>query len=346
MATVDGRYDEGRVLMADRDLVVIGGSLGAVEAATTLLAGLPAVLPAAVLIVVTPARARDFAIFDGAGPLPAAPAADGDLLRPGRVHVAEPDRHLLVGPDNRLRLSIGPQYNRLRPAVDPLLLSAARWAGSRTVGVLLSGVFDDGIAGLAALGMQGGLLAVQDPAEAAYPDLPGTAMRMRPHQVGTAAALAAALPGLLTTAAGTPPEPDPVLITETDMLMRGTTSSNDDGHRGEPVAVGCPDCGGGLHRIDTAGIVRYFCHVGHGFTADGMLAAQGQNAQSGLLTVASTVRDQAEIFRQLAAKAGTFDEAERYAAAASTADRAAETIQGLQRELAAITQSGARSALR
>ncbi|MEU4424181.1 chemotaxis protein CheB [Actinoplanes sp. NPDC024001] len=163
--------------MPDRDLVVIGGSLGALEAVTNLLAGLSADLPAALLIVVTPARARDFEIFDRAGPLPAVPAVEGDLLRPGRVYVAGPDRHLLVGPDNRVRLSAAAHYNRLRPAIDPLLLSAARWAGPRTVGVPMSGVFDDGIAGLAALGMQGGLIAVQDPEEAAYPDLTCPAQR-------------------------------------------------------------------------------------------------------------------------------------------------------------------------
>jgi len=333
--------------MGDRDLVVIGGSLGAPEAAATLLAGLPADLPAALLMVITPAGARDAAIFDRAGPLPAVVAVEGERLRPGRVYVAAPDRHLLVGPDNRVRLSASPHYNRLRPAVDPLLLSAARWAGWRTVGVLLSGVFDDGIAGLAALGMHGGLLAVQEPDDAAYPDLPGTALRMHPHRVGTAAALAAALPGLLTTPAAPPAEPDPALITETDMLIRDNGSPLRDVEVGLPVAVGCPDCGGGLHRVETAHTFRYRCHVGHGFTADGMLAAQAQNSETGLLILASTVCDEAEIYRQLAAQARTFgeaDKADRYLAAAAAADRAAATVHGLRRDLAAITESAAGAA--
>lgn len=327
--------------MADRDLVVIGGSLGALEAATTLLAGLPVDLPAALLIAATPARARDFPVLDRAGPLPAVVATDGDRLEPGRVYVAGPDRHLMVGPDNRVRLSAGPHYNRRRPAVDPLLLSAARWAGPRAIGVLLSGVFDDGVAGLAAIGMQGGLIAVQEPADAAYPDLPGIAMRMRPHQVGTAAALAAALPDMLKTPGGAPTPPDSLLIKETDMLLGDITSANDD-EFGQPVAVGCPDCGGGLHRVDTGDVIRYRCHVGHAFTAEGMLAAQAQNAETGLLTVASTVRDQAAICRQLAGKAraaGDAGETDRYLAAASTADHAAATIEGLHRELASLPGS-------
>ncbi|MEU4424180.1 hypothetical protein AB0F81_26435 [Actinoplanes sp. NPDC024001] len=93
-----------------------------------------------------------------------------------------------------------------------------------------------------------------------------------------------------------------MLITETDMLLRDNASHSGGDEVGQPVAVGCPDCGGGLRRVDTAGVPRYRCHVGHSFTAGDMLAAQAQNAEAGLLTVASTVRDQAGVYRQLAAK--------------------------------------------
>ena len=327
--------------MAARDVVVMGGSLGAVEAAITVLAGLPATLPAALLVVVTPARTGDVGLFDRAGPLPAVAAVDGDQVEPGRVYVAGPERHLLLGPGSRVRLSSAPHYNRLRPAVDPLLLSAARWAGPRAIGILLSGLFDDGIAGLAALGMHGGLTVVQDPADAAYPDLPGTAMRMQPHHVGRAAALAAALPDLLKTPGTAPAVPDELLVKETDVLIRDSTSATSDEQFGQPVAIGCPDCGGGLHRIDTAGVIRYRCHVGHGFSAAGMLAAQAQSTESGLLTVASTVRDQAEVYRQLAANTSDTIEADRYHEAAAAADRAAATIQRLHHQRPASAGAGA-----
>ncbi|GIF16650.1 chemotaxis protein CheB [Actinoplanes teichomyceticus] len=77
--------------MANRDLVAIGGSLGALEAATTLLAGLPPDLRTALLVTITAAGERDAAQFDRAGPLPAAVAVDGQALRPGRVYLAGPD---------------------------------------------------------------------------------------------------------------------------------------------------------------------------------------------------------------------------------------------------------------
>ncbi|MBG0561369.1 chemotaxis protein CheB [Actinoplanes aureus] len=321
--------------MSDRDLVVVGGSLGALEAATALLAGLPGDLPAAVLMVITPARPRDAEALDGAGPLPVVPATHGDALSPGRVYVAPPDRHLLVGPDNRVHLSKAPQYHRLRPAIDPLMLTAARWAAHRTVGVLLSGVFDDGIAGLAALGLHGGMTAVQHPDDAAYPDLPGVAIRMRPDHVAPATGLAVALPGLLGTPASTPVDPDPVLTMETDMLTHDT-AEGPGGQFGHPVPVGCPDCGGGMHRVDIAGTIRYRCHVGHAFAPHSMLAAQGENVEAGLLTVASTLRDRAEIYRQLAARADTAADADRYRDAARETGKTAATLQDLRQQLSSV----------
>ncbi|WP_229068770.1 chemotaxis protein CheB [Actinoplanes sp. DH11] len=321
--------------MADRDLVVAGGSLGALEAAGALLAGLPADLAAAVLLVITPARVRDAETLDRAGPLPVATATDGAPLLPGHVYVAPPGLHLLVGSGHRVRLSDAAPYHRVRPAIDPLLLTAARWAGPRTVGILLSGVFDDGIAGLAALGMHGGLTAVQHPDDAAYPDLPATALRMRPDHVAPATTLAGTLPGLLTTAGPAPAELHPVLITETDMLLHATTAERPDDQHRRPVPVGCPDCGGGIHRVDIAGTIRYGCHVGHGFAPHSMLAAQADNAEAGLMTVASTLRDQAEIYRHLAAQADTADEADRYHAAAHTSEHTADTIQNLRQHVGA-----------
>jgi two-component system chemotaxis response regulator CheB len=87
--------------MPGRDLIVIGASAGGIQALTELLRGLPADLPAAVLVVVHTSPTSPGVlpqILDRAGPLRAAHAADGEPLRPGRVYVAPPDHHLLVKP--------------------------------------------------------------------------------------------------------------------------------------------------------------------------------------------------------------------------------------------------------
>jgi two-component system chemotaxis response regulator CheB len=136
--------------MPARDIIVIGASVGGIEALRAIAGGLPKDLPAAVFVVLhtspeAPGILAD--ILDRAGALPASFAADGERLLPGRIYVAPPDKHLVVEP-NRVRLTRGPKENRFRPAVDPLFRSAAQVYGPRVIGVILTGYLDDGTAGL------------------------------------------------------------------------------------------------------------------------------------------------------------------------------------------------------
>ena len=165
--------------MAYRDIVVIGASAGGVEALRTVVAGLPKDLPAAVLIVLHIPRSFPSAlpaILGRSANVPVSAAVDGEALRPGRIYVAPPDRHLLAL-DQRVRLSSGASENGHRPAIDPLFRSAACTFGPRTVGVVLSGTRDDGAAGLAAIVAHGGAAVVQDPDDALHPSMPRAALQ-------------------------------------------------------------------------------------------------------------------------------------------------------------------------
>lgn len=160
-------------------IVVVGASAGGVEALRALAAGLPTGFPAAVLVVAhVPATRPSLLpqILTAAGTLPAAHAVDGETLAAGRLYVAPPDRHLRVE-GRTVRLSAGPRENFARPAINPLFRSAARAYGRRAAGVILSGALDDGVAGLRAIGRQGGVTVAQDPREALFPPMPEAAIR-------------------------------------------------------------------------------------------------------------------------------------------------------------------------
>ena len=164
--------------MSTRDIISIGGSTGALDALKRIFANLPADLPAAVFVVMHIASdGGDMLadILDAAGPMAVKLAAEGDIIENGRAYVAPAGRHLLVD-KGTIRLGQGPRENMVRPAVDPLFRSAAVSYGPRVIAVVLSGMLDDGAAGLAAVKRCGGLTIVQDPADAQADEMPLNAL--------------------------------------------------------------------------------------------------------------------------------------------------------------------------
>jgi two-component system chemotaxis response regulator CheB len=162
-----------------RNVVVIGASAGGVEALIGLFTRLPADLPAAVGVVLhrSPIHTGHLtSVLGSRAPLPVVEAVDMAPFSAGCIYVAPPDRHILLH-DGRLCLNQGPKENGHRPAIDPLFRSSARCYGPRVVGVLLSGLGKDGVAGLDAITKSGGLFLVQDPDEATFPVMPSNAIR-------------------------------------------------------------------------------------------------------------------------------------------------------------------------
>ena len=158
-------------------IVVVGASVGGVEAIGFLAAALPPDFAAAVLVVLHIGAHKSVLprLLSQRGPLPACHPRDGDLIRPGHIYVAPPDHHLLVEP-GRVRLARGPRENWARPAVDPLFRSAAQAYGRAVVGIVLTGGLNDGTAGLFEVKRRGGLAVVQDPGDAVSPGMPQSAL--------------------------------------------------------------------------------------------------------------------------------------------------------------------------
>jgi two-component system, chemotaxis family, protein-glutamate methylesterase/glutaminase len=164
--------------MQGHDIIVMGASVGGVEALANLVAQFPEDLPATIFVVqhISPtAPGRLAQVLDRAGPLPATMAQDCESFELGHIYVAPPDHHLLVK-QGCLRVTRGLRENRVRPAIDPLFRSAAVAYGARVVGVVLTGLQNDGTSGLLAIKSCGGIAIVQDPTDALYPDMPLSAL--------------------------------------------------------------------------------------------------------------------------------------------------------------------------
>ena len=165
--------------MAPLSLIVIGGFAGALHPLMEIASGLPPDLPAAVLVVLHLAPDHPSLLpelLSRSGPLPARHARDGDVLRPGVILVAPPDHHLLAGP-GEVRVSHGLPEHRSRPSIDLLFRSAAHRYGRAVIGVVLSGMLDDGASGLWTIKRFGGRAIVQHPDDAEFSSMPLSALR-------------------------------------------------------------------------------------------------------------------------------------------------------------------------
>jgi two-component system, chemotaxis family, protein-glutamate methylesterase/glutaminase len=316
------------IMVARRDLVVIGGSAGGITALITLLRELPATFAASIVVVLhRPAGGSGQlrSVLSRKCALPVETAGDGDPLRTGCVYLAPPDFHALVRPEH-LHLARTAKVNRVRPAVDPLFHSAARYYGPRAVGVVLSGSLDDGSVGLAAIDARGGLCLVQDPKEALFAGMPLAALAAVP----TAKAMPVAdLGSALVELVGSPVDDaefdvDPDLIAETDMTHQFLDLSGSD-QPGVPVAIACPDCRGGMTRIDGATTVHFRCHVGHTYSPQSLLAAQQDSTEGALWTAISILEERAAVHQSLAERTED-EEQERHLRAAEQARLAADSI--------------------
>ncbi|MCX4832973.1 MULTISPECIES: chemotaxis protein CheB [unclassified Streptomyces] len=166
------------------NIVAVAASAGGIHALVTVLGGLGADLPVPVLVVqhMDPHHRTVLAeILDRRTGLHVKLAEEGEQARPGTVHIAPPNRHLLVDRDGTLGLSLGDRVHFLRPSADPLFESVADAYGARAVAVVLSGTGNDGAKGVDAVKARGGTVIAQDPETAEFRGMPEAA-------VGTGAA--------------------------------------------------------------------------------------------------------------------------------------------------------------
>jgi len=158
---------------------MIGTSAGGIVPLKRIVSDLPKDLRMAVFVVVhVPAwhRSELPSVLSYNSQLPASHPTSGETIRPGHIYVAPPDYHMLLDDEDRIQLWRGPKENRHRPSINATFRSAAVNYRDRVVGVILSGMLDDGATGLWWIKQYGGVAVVQDPIETQFPDMPCAAL--------------------------------------------------------------------------------------------------------------------------------------------------------------------------
>lgn len=165
-------------------IIAVGSSTGGVQTFESLLCGLPNTLPAGIVLVqhmpagFTAGFAQRLATVSG---FDVVEARDGDRVFPGRVLVAPGGRHMQLrrnGAQYVVDVKDGPLVNHHRPAVDVLFRSVAQCAGRNAVGVVLTGMGDDGARGLLVMHQAGAKTMAQDEATSVVYGMPKAAFEI------------------------------------------------------------------------------------------------------------------------------------------------------------------------
>src|SRR5512136_2071707 len=164
------------------DVVAIAASAGGLNAINVILANLPAMFPATIVVVqhLDPRHRSLMAeILARNTALRVKQAEEGETMQPGTVYIAPPDRHLLVNSDGTLGLSQSELVHFVRPSADLLFESVAASHKERAIAVVLTGTGSDGSMGVQAIKKMGGTVISQDEESAEFFGMPGAAMQSK-----------------------------------------------------------------------------------------------------------------------------------------------------------------------
>jgi two-component system chemotaxis response regulator CheB len=158
---------EGRSRPVTERIVCIGVSTGGTEALADVLECLPAGAPAILIVQHMPQgfTAAFASRLNGLSAMEVKEAGDGDMVAQGCAYIAPGGRHMLLqrtGQRYRIAIKDGPPVSRHRPSADVLFRSAAQYAGRNALGIIMTGMGDDGARGLLEMRKLGASTRAQD----------------------------------------------------------------------------------------------------------------------------------------------------------------------------------------
>ena len=330
--------------------MVIGASAGGVYALQELVGNLSADFNGSLFIVQHLAPYSPSllpTILSRSGPLEVRHPYDGEPIQPGHIYIAPPDHHLLIERDTEydspghILVRKGPKENRFRPSIDALFRSAAYSFGPRVIGVVLTGLLNDGTSGMWTINRLGGMGIVQQPDEALYASMPESVLEfVEVDHVLPLSDIALMLSQLTqetapeTAASHQHHVADSIPVnnelrrikTEIDTAAEVSIFERGILSMGALTPLTCPECSGVLVSFREGQLIRYRCHTGHSYTASTLLADVTKSIEDSMWQSVRALEESILLLNQAAGQleeAGFTDSAEQYRSRSAEAlDRA------------------------
>ncbi|MFN6946369.1 MAG: chemotaxis protein CheB [Cytophagaceae bacterium] len=163
------------------EAIVIGGSLGGMEAVSGIIKGLPGDFNIPVIVVLhrlKNVKSSLIQLLSKYSALPVYEIEDKTEIKEGAVYVAPANYHTLIEKNRTFSLDCSEAINYCRPSIDVLFESATEQFGNRLIGIVLTGANNDGSKGLKAIAENGGVTIVQDPDTAESDVMPVSALKL------------------------------------------------------------------------------------------------------------------------------------------------------------------------
>ncbi len=178
-----GKGSTKAMIQTTEKIITVGASTGGTEALRVFLESLPMNTPGTVIVQHMPENfTTAFANrLDGLCAASVKEAADNDTVMPGRVLIAPGSKHMMLkrsGARYYVEVRNGPLVSRHRPSVDVLFRLAARYAGSNAVGVIMTGMGDDGAKGMLEMKDAGSYTIAQDEKSCVVFGMPNEAIKL------------------------------------------------------------------------------------------------------------------------------------------------------------------------
>ena len=293
--------------MTNRNIIVVGASAGGVTALINLVKSIPANFEGTIFIVLhiapySPNYLPD--ILRRAGHLMVMEPKNGEKIKQAAIYIAPPDHHMLIE-HGRVIITKGPKENRFRPSIDALFRSAAYIYKQQVIGIVLSGLLDDGTSGLWIIKRLGGICMIQQPSDAEFPSMPESVLQYVEVDYSVPVSVMGGILQKLTEEKinGKSAVTDKELkLLEVEVAIATEDGAFDKGvlDMGQLTPFTCPDCHGALVQLIEGKIIRFRCHTGHAYTVSSLLADVSKNVEGTLWQAVRGLEEGTMLLQKLA----------------------------------------------